>query len=99
VRPRCTTATRGRIIALHPHHGLLAAARAFATTDAFTDPYRRHRPMIERSIAWLVRSCRRLRYRGTARNQLWLSHRVAAVNLQRLINLGLTHRPDGWAIT
>jgi Transposase DDE domain len=99
LRSRCTTATRGRVIVLHPHHGLLAAARAFATTEAFDTPYRQHRPMVERSIAWLVRGSRRLRYRGAARNRLWLGHRVAAVNLQRLINLGLTHRPDGWAIT
>jgi hypothetical protein len=98
LRQRCTTATRGRIIALHPHHGLLAAARGFAATDAFTDPYRQHRPMVERSIAWLVRDSRRLRYRGTDRNQLWLGHRVAAINLQRLLNLGLTRRPGGWAI-
>ena len=98
-RDRCTTAARGRVIVLHPHHRLLAAARAFATTDAFTHTYRRHRPMVERSIAWLVRGAnRRLRYRGSARNRLWLGHRVAAINLHRLIRLGLTHGPDGWAI-
>lgn len=83
---------------LHPHHGLLAAARVFATTDAFTHTYRRHRPMVERSIAWLVRNSRRLRYRGITRNRLWLGHRVAAINLQRLINLGLTHQAERWAI-
>ena len=55
--------------------------------------------MVERSIAWLVRGAnRRLRYRGTARNRLWLGHRAAAINLHRLINLGLTHRADRWAI-
>jgi hypothetical protein len=54
--------------------------------------------MVERSIAWLVRSRRRLRYRGIARNRLWLGHRVAAINLQRLVNLGLTHRANTWAI-
>jgi IS5 family transposase len=97
-RERCTIAARGRVIILHPHHGLLAAARAFAATDAFTEPYKQHRPMVERSIAWLVRGSRRLRYRGTDRNGLWLGHRVAAVNLKRLVNLGLTHGPDGWAI-
>jgi len=98
-RQRCTTAARGRVIVLHPHHALLAAARVFATTDAFGDTYRQHRPMVERSIAWLVRGAnRRLRYRGINRNRLWLGHRVAAVNLQRLVNLGLTHRPDRWAI-
>jgi len=76
-----------------------AAARALAATDAFGDTYRQHRPMVERSIAWLVRgSNRRLRYRGTTRNRLWLGHRVAAVNLQRLVNLGLTHRAERWAI-
>jgi hypothetical protein len=84
---------------LHPHRALLAAARAFATTDAFTTTYRRHRPMVERSIAWLVRGAnRRLRYRGTLRNRLWLGNRVAAVNLHRLITLGLTHQADRWAI-
>jgi Transposase DDE domain len=81
-----------------PHHGLLAAARAFATTDAFTHPYRRHRPTVERSISWLVRDSRRLRYRGIDRNRLWLGHRVSAINLTRLVNLDLTHGPDGWAI-
>jgi hypothetical protein len=30
---------------------------------------------------------------------LWLGHRVAAVNLQRLVNLGLTRRADRWAVT
>jgi hypothetical protein len=99
LRERCTTAARGRVIVLHPHHTLLAAARAFALTDAFGDTYRRHRPMVERSIAWLVRGPnRRLRYRGTARNRLWLGHRAAAVNLHRLIHLGLTRQADRWAI-
>jgi hypothetical protein len=86
------------VITLHAHHGLLAAARAYAATDAFTKPYKQHRPMVERSIAWLVRGSRRLRYRGTDRNQLWLGHRAAVINLKRLVNLGLTHGPDGWAI-
>lgn len=99
LRDRCTTAARGRVIVLHPHHARLAAARAFALTDTFSDTYRRHRPMVERSIAWLVRGPnRRLRYRGIAHNRLWLGHRAAAVNLHRLINLGLTHGPTGWAI-
>jgi IS5 family transposase len=97
LRPRCTTATDGRIIHLHPHHGLLAAARAQARTDEFQTIYRRHRPMIERTIAWLVRGARRLPYRGVNRNRLWWSHRCAAINLQRLVNLGLTHH-DTWAI-
>jgi hypothetical protein len=88
----------GRIINLHPHHDLLTAARAHATTPDFQATYRQHRPMIERTIAWLVRGTNRpLRYRGLDRNKLWWSHRCAAINLQRLVSLGLTHR-SAWAI-
>ena len=69
---------------------LLAAARAHARTPEFTEPYRQHRPMVERSIAWLVRrGGRKVRYRGIARNRIGLAHRCAAINLRRLINLGL----------
>ncbi len=46
--------------------------------------------MIERSISWLVAGRnRRLRFRGTARNDQWLHHRVAGLNLRR-------HSPSGW---
>jgi IS5 family transposase len=99
VRSRCTTAKAGRVIVLHPHHDLLAAARTQAATDKFDDIYRQHRPMIERTIAWLVKdNNRRLRYRGIKANQLGWSHRCAAVNLRRLLALGLTHN-NGWTIT
>ena len=54
--------------------------------------------MIERTIAWLVRGTNRhLRYRGVERNQLWWSTRCAAINLARLVNLGLTHTNGTWA--
>jgi hypothetical protein len=42
-------------VKVNDHHDLLAAARANALTPAFTEPYRQHRPMVERSIAWLIR--------------------------------------------
>jgi len=78
---------------VHPHHDLMWAARRQAETEEFKGPYRRHRPMMERSIAWLVADGhRRVRYRGIARNQIGLSLRVAAINLRRLVNLGLDHR-------
>ena len=81
---------------LHPHHDLMLTARRHAETEEFKVPYRRHRPMVERSIAWLVADGhRRVRYRGVARNQLGLSVRVAAINLRRLINLGRTTGGDG----
>lgn len=98
VRSRCTTATNGRVIVLHPHHDLLTAARTQAATDDFDTTYR-HRPMIERTIAWLVKDGhRRLRYRGIEANRLAWSHRCAAMNLRRLLTLGLTHN-GSWTIT
>ena len=52
--------------------------------------------MVERSIAWLVRrGGRKVRYRGIARNHIGLAHRCAAINLRRLINLGLGWN-NGW---
>ncbi len=61
--------------------------------------YRQHRPMVERTIAWLVRGgARKVRYRGVARNDQWLHHRTAALNLRRMLTLGLTRSASGWAI-
>jgi IS5 family transposase len=92
LKKRCTKSKAGRTIVLNENHALLATARSFATTVAFDEPYRKNRPMIERTIAWLVRGPnRRLRYIGRERNRLWLFHRAAAVNLKRMLNLGLAH--------
>jgi IS5 family transposase len=100
LRSQCTTARRGRKIKINEHHELLATARAHARTPEFIEPYRQHRPMVERSIAWLIRrGGRKVRYRGIARNKIGFAHRCAAVNLRRLINLGLDHGPQGWTIT
>ena len=54
--------------------------------------------MVERSIAWMVAdNHRRVRFRGVEKNQLGLSLRIAAINLRRLVNLGLEH--DGeWVL-
>jgi hypothetical protein len=54
--------------------------------------------MVERSIAWLVADgCRRVPCRGIARNDPW-SLRVAAVNLRRLLVLGLARHDDAWVL-
>jgi hypothetical protein len=83
----------------HPDHALLGAAHVFTATRAFDDTYRQQRPMIERTIARLVRGTnRKLRYRGVERSRLWLSYRAAAMNLMTLVNLGLIHGGTGWAI-
>ena len=99
LRQRCTTASGGRTIGVHPHEDELRAARRRATTRAFQDSYRRWRPMVERSIAWLVADgCRRVPYRGVDRNGLWWSLRVAAVNLRRLLVLGLARQDGAWVL-
>jgi IS5 family transposase len=99
LRRRCTTAKGGRTIRLHPHEDELRAARRRAVTRTFQQSYRRWRPMVERSIAWLVADgCRRVPYRGTQRNELWWSLRVAAVNLRRLLVLGLARHDGAWVL-
>ena len=99
LRRRCTTAADGRTIRLHPHEDELRAARRQAVTRSFQRSYRRWRPMVERSIAWLVADgCRRVPYRGIDRNDLWWSLRVAAVNLRRLLTLGLARRDQSWVL-
>ncbi len=64
------------------------------------DDYRQYRPMVERSIAWIVTNGhRRIRYRGVEANRAQLALRVAAINLRRLVNLVLNHNAGAWAIT
>jgi len=100
VRHRCTSATDGKTFRIGQHDQLLAAARADWKAGIGIEDYRQHRPMVERTIAWIVANGnRRVRFRGIDRNRLGLHHRAAALNLRRLINLGLHHSPTGWAIT
>lgn len=99
LQPRCTTAKQGKVIRLHRHHQQLAAARREAADAGWQARYRRWRPMVERTIAWLVADRhRRVRYRGIPRNRLWLAHRAAAINLKRLLTLGLNHNGQTWTI-
>jgi hypothetical protein len=99
LRRRCTIAKRGRILHIHPHEQELRAARRRAVTRGFQQRYRRWRPMVERSLAWLVANgCRRVPYRGVERNQVWWSLRVAAVNLRRLLVLGLAYHDTAWVL-
>ena len=95
---RCTTAVNGRKLTLSIHEPQLRAARRQARDPQRQAEYRQHRPMVERSIAWLTRGNRKLRYRGVTKNDRWLHHRAAALNLRRLITMGLTHTGATWAI-
>jgi len=99
VRSRCTSAVDGKTFKVTDHDHHLATARARWRQGDGIDDYRQHRPMVERSIAWLVANGhRRVRYRGVARNRQALTVRVAAINLRHLLNLGLDHTDDGWVI-
>jgi IS5 family transposase len=97
LRSRCTANRSGRVFTVSEHDELLAAARAQWRAGIGVDDYRQWRPLVERSLAWLVADGhRRVRYRGVERNRLGLSIRAAAINLRRLLNLGLTHTAGGW---
>lgn len=100
VLSRCTTAVRGRDFKVGDHDQLLAQARTqWRQSDDDVADYRQYRPMVERSIAWIVTNGhRRVRYRGVERNRIALSVRAAVLNLRRLVNLGLDWQPDGWAL-
>jgi hypothetical protein len=99
LRARCTRSPTGKSLKIRPHDALRRAARRAACDPAWQAEYRQHRPMVERSIAWLVRGNRKLRYRGVAKNEHWLHHRAAAINLRRLITLGLNHDGTAWALS
>ena len=99
VRSRCTANNNGRVFNVGEHDELLAAARTDWRAGIGVDDYRQWRPLVERSIAWLVADGhRRVRYRGVERNRLGLNIRAAVINLRRLLNLGLTHSANGWAL-
>ena len=85
---------------IHPHEGLLRAARAQARTPriqaGLPDPggdradHRLDRHQNGRRV--------RLSYIGAARNNAWLHNRSAAINLRTLINAGLTRRGGAWTL-
>ena len=96
--PRCTNSARGRKLVVGEHDRIQREHRKRATDDGFQAAYRQHRPMVERSIAWLTRGARRVPYRGVAKNNDWLHHRVAALNLRRLLAMGLTNDNGTWVL-
>ncbi|MEZ5223344.1 MAG: IS1182 family transposase [Ilumatobacteraceae bacterium] len=99
LRTRCTADRSGRTFNVTEHDQLLATARQQWRDGEHLDDYRQHRPMVERSIAWLVANGhRRVRYRGIDRNRQALTIRAATINLRRLLNLGLNWNND-WTLT
>ena len=99
LRARCTTSRSGRSVTVDAHHARRQANKTRWAQPATQAAYRQHRPMAERSIAWLTRNkARRVPYRGVAANHLWLTTRAAAVNLARLTNLGVTHNNGAFTL-
>lgn len=98
LKSRCTKA-KGRSFTVGENDEEPIAARAAWRDEEIKATYRQHRPMAERSISWLVaKGNRRLRYHGIDKNNEWLMLRLAALNLRRLVNLGL--RNDAvWVVT
>ena len=89
----------GRTIVVHDDSRHPGGCPSLASTAESRKTYRQKRPMIERTIAWLVRGQnRRLRYLGIEKNKIWLAHRAAAVNLMRMLNLGLSHDGSTWLV-
>ncbi len=98
LRERCTRSRTGKSKRVREHDALQRAHRARAADPEFQARYRQHRPMVERSLAWITRGNRRLRYQGTQKNNAWLQLRVGAINLRRLLALGLLRTDSGWAL-
>jgi hypothetical protein len=100
MRSLCTTAKDGRSMTIHPHDGLLRAARAQARTEEFKRAYPT-RSNIERTIAWTATQNGRrvrLRYIGTSKNNAWLHTRCAGLNLRTLVKAGLTRSGGTWVL-
>jgi hypothetical protein len=102
LRERCTTSKTGRTLTLHPRDAVLRRARRdWRENEESRATYRQHRPMVERSIAWLIGPkgrCRKLRYRGVSAGDWWLHTRMAGLNLRRLLTLGLARHGGAWVV-
>ena len=98
LKTRCTRAS-ARTFSVSAHDRELVAARAAWRGEELRALYRQHRPMAERAISWFVaKGNRRLRYRGIERNEAWAHRRVAALNLRKLVVLGLSRQNGSWVL-
>jgi Transposase DDE domain len=100
LRARCTTSKTGRKLVLHPRDDLLSGTRAdWAASSGLRKDYMTYRPTVERAIAQVATwRGRRLKLRGTAKNNAWLKRRTAGLNLRNLIGKGLARRDGAWAL-
>jgi hypothetical protein len=102
LRERCTKSKNGRHIVLHQRDDLLRNARRdWAADPELREKYRKFRPNVERVISQIAsRGGRRLtlRYRGTVKNNAWLTRRTAGLNLRNLLGRGLTRTAGAWVL-
>lgn len=102
LRQRCTKSDTGRKIVLHQRDDMLRAARRdWAADPELREKYRKYRPNVERVVSQIAsRGGRRLklRYRGTAKNNAWLTRRTAGLNLRNLLGRGLTRTAGVWVL-
>jgi len=99
LRERCTTATAGRTISIHPKEAVLQQAKAEQADPGWQATYRATRPKVERKIAHYARAAwggRRARTRGLRRIATDADTRAAAVNWARLDVLGLSWNGRSW---
>lgn len=102
LRQRCTKSKTGRKIVLHQRDDQLRQARRdWANEPGLREKYRKFRPNVERVISQIAsRGGRRvkLRYRGTVKNNAWLTRRTAGLNLRNLLGRGLTRTAGVWVL-
>src|SRR6266540_3494725 len=102
LRRQCTKSKTGRKIVLHPRDDLLRQARRdWAGKPELREKYRTFRPNVERVISQIASQGGRrlnLRYRGTTKNNAWLTRRTAGLNLRNLVSRGLTRTAGAWVL-
>ena len=102
LRERCTTSARGRSVTIHPKEAILQRAKQAQADPEWRHAYRSTRPKVERKIAHFVRVAwggRKARTRGQRRVATDVETRAAAINLARLVTLGVTFNGYQWATT
>jgi hypothetical protein len=99
MRSRCTRA-KARSFTVSEHDPELVAARAAWRDEELRATYRAStaRWPSARSPGSSRKGTDGFRYRGVERNEAWLNRRVAALNLRRLVVLGLTRSGGAWVL-
>ena len=102
LRAQCTTSATGRSISIHPKEAILQRAKQAQAEPGWRDNYRATRPKVERKIAHFVAVTwggRHARVRGRQRVTTDAVTRAAAVNWNRLVNLGVSFIDGQWTTT